>query len=121
MIEHEPSLPIPIAHHTPDGRRWVSADEYLELRAEYSRLKNVNYQFQQKLADGITDAFLGRSWIAVSERLPEEGKQVLCSDDFDGWIEVLQHESLSGWVDRRGNEPYAKPTHWMPMPVDPPA
>jgi hypothetical protein len=59
-------------------------------------------------------------WIPVEEALPKEGERVLCSDDFDGWIDVLQHQRLCGWLDRHGNEPYAQPTHWMPMPVKPP-
>ncbi len=62
-----------------------------------------------------------RRWIPVDESLPESGEPVLCSDDFDGWCEVLQHEGLAGWVDIRGNQAYATPTHWMQLPKPPAA
>jgi hypothetical protein len=60
-----------------------------------------------------------RRWIPVSEQMPDERTLVLCGDDFDGWVEVLQFEHWSGWVTRRGDPAYANPTHWMKLPEPP--
>jgi hypothetical protein len=59
-------------------------------------------------------------WISISEQLPEEGKCVLCADDFDGWIEVLKWERhWPHWVTRRGDPAHANPTHWSHLPEPP--
>ncbi len=31
-------IPVPIAHSTPDGRQWISTDEYMLLRRAYEQL-----------------------------------------------------------------------------------
>jgi len=33
-------IPVPTAHNTPDGRQWVSTDEYMVLRRAYEKLQN---------------------------------------------------------------------------------
>jgi hypothetical protein len=33
-------IPVPFAHSTPDGRQWISTDEYMLLRRAYEQLLN---------------------------------------------------------------------------------
>ena len=37
-------IPVPTAHNTPDGKQWVTADEYLSLRVAYSKARNALQQ-----------------------------------------------------------------------------
>lgn len=56
-------------------------------------------------------------WIPVSERLPEEGVDVLCHDDegrsFVGWYED------EGWSRYFVMKDIDAPTHWQPLPSPP--
>lgn len=56
-------------------------------------------------------------WISVKDRLPEEGKNVLCLDSSDNYYSV-------GWIEdglwEDGEFVGIDFTHWMPLP-EPPA
>ena len=46
-------IPVPIAHNTPDGRQWISTDEYMLLRRAYEQLREEN----NGLVCGLRDRF----------------------------------------------------------------
>jgi hypothetical protein len=95
-------------------------DEIIAARAcAEMMLQGTGQRLAESMAERVINGQTVGAWTPVDESLPESGKPVLCSDDFDGWCEVLQHEGLAGWVDIRGNKAYATPTHWMPLPATP--
>ncbi|MEI8369794.1 MAG: hypothetical protein WCJ31_15270 [Planctomycetia bacterium] len=51
-------IPVPTAHNTPDGRQWVSTDEYMVLRVAYFRLCEENDGFRDSLRDRLAEAAL---------------------------------------------------------------
>lgn len=58
----------------------------------------------------------GQKWIPVSERLPEDGKTVLC---YSKWGITIGHRWDSGqWVDEHVYE-LEDISHWMPLPTMP--
>ena len=76
---------------------------------------------------GITDAFAGPRWIAVSERLPPFREEVLT---FGSEGRVIGYLSDNGkWFschcDNETGEPWlcdpGTVTHWMPLPAPPAA
>jgi hypothetical protein len=86
-----------------------------EVRDEASRLlRHYPYAWNDEKR-GVDD--MSGGWIAVSERMPEEGTVVLAWLDTrvvfglvrgDEWIDTLY-----GWVVPEG------PSHWMPLPAKP--
>jgi len=109
----------------------MTAEELLvvvgHLVTENVRLQKTDYAFQSKLANDITDAFLERRWIPMSERRPPDGEDVLAYDPRvpdDDSIALLSFNSSSGvWscpCAREGDPAYCyEPTHWMPLPAPP--
>jgi hypothetical protein len=93
--------------------------------AELKRLQAKDYEFQTKAMDSLTDAFLERRWIPVSERLPEPS-----SSEYEDGVRVLAWSKGNGidpaWFyrdseygDRWSWDSTTKPTHWMPLPEPP--
>lgn len=65
----------------------------------------------------------GTNWVRVSERLPENGEQVLVVD-IDGFIYLATHEYCSFQIITKEDgeliETVARfVTHWMPLPPMP--
>ncbi len=84
--------------------------------------------FAIKWRDNITKAIEELSkqseWISVSERLPEEGKNVLCYDHGKVLIAFLDDKYTGVWwdyvaYDRDDTWDEVFPTHWMPLPQAP--
>lgn len=57
-------------------------------------------------------------WVAVSERLPDNGEAVLVSDGDLVYYSVFDHYAGSIWYDD-SNYPLLYVTHWMPLPLGP--
>jgi hypothetical protein len=91
-------MELDVAAYRRVAEKWAIKDEdinpsaaavlMLQMCSELERLQKADYEFQAKLADGITDAFLDRRWIPVSERLPELDERVMVSNAADGWVTV---------------------------------
>lgn len=68
---------------------------------------------------GLPPAQPERKWIPVSERLPEEGKQVLVCDD-GGFIYTAEYEVSSDgeprWYESVEYRPMDDVVAWMPLP-----
>jgi hypothetical protein len=84
MSEH---IPVPTAHNTPDGKQWVTAEEYLSLRVAYSKARNA----LQQAAELAFDAGFGSS---------VEGFNGECANDH-----LAPKEST---VEGDGSEPYER-------------
>ena len=50
-------IPIPTAHNTPDGKQWVTTDEYLSLRRAYDQCRQDYADIRRQLMDGLRDQF----------------------------------------------------------------
>jgi len=66
----------------------------------------------------------GSEWIAVQDRLPEDGEQVLAWTKYG--IDIATRDDLYGVTPRQwhhiGGPPFlAEVTHWMPLPPAPEA
>jgi len=58
-------------------------------------------------------------WIPVSERLPEQREDVLVFTQYG--THVAARNEYGEWYPSHGDGwQFPEPTHWMPMPVDPP-
>ena len=125
-------MQLDVASYRRVAERWASKDEdinpsmaavlMLQMCGEIERLQKADYEFQEKLADGITDAFLERRWIPVSERLPELVERVMVCNAKDGWVTIGSREMTGTYHHWDGDdyEELCEPTHWMPLP-EPPA
>ncbi len=77
-------------------------------------------------AEPVTTAYkLGNSpaipgaWIPVSERMPDDSSDVLCTAEFDGpgdWRKKVGYWHEGKWVVYGASW---TPTHWMPLPAAP--
>ena len=68
----------------------------------------------------IIDAPPVQKWIPVSERLPEEGKTVLClKDTGDCWLAMWNYCDDRLWSDGEAWCSEICVTHWMPLPEPP--
>lgn len=59
------------------------------------------------------------TWIPVSERIPDDSSNVLCTAEFDGpgdWRKKVGYWYEGGWVVYGASW---TPTHWMPLPAAP--
>jgi hypothetical protein len=124
-------MQLDVAAYRRVAEKWALKDEninpsaaavlMLQMCSELERLQKADYEFQAKLADGITDAFLDRRWIPVGERLPEMDERVMVANAADDWVTVGSRQ-LTGeyhhW-DGDDSEELHKPTHWMPLPGPP--
>ena len=127
-------MQLDVASYRRVAERWASKDEdinpsmaavlMLQMCGEIERLQKADYEFQEKLADGITNAFLERRWIPVSERLPEDYDMVMLTDGdwvtFGCWSEISECWDVREDAEANGPRPPERFTHWMPLP-EPPA
>ncbi|EHG7888886.1 DUF551 domain-containing protein [Citrobacter braakii] len=59
------------------------------------------------------------TWIPVSERMPDDNSDVLCTAEFDGpgdWRRKVGYWHEGKWVVYGASW---TPTHWMPLPAAP--
>ena len=101
----------------------VSVDKEELIKAlQYDR-----NQYEKGYADGLNHR--ETEWISVDERLPEEGKNVLCIEGNKTFIAFMETVEDCGthvpvfwdWVayDRDDTWNEVCPTHWMPLPEPP--
>jgi hypothetical protein len=57
-----------------------------------------------------------QGWIPVSERLPEDGADVLA---WCGWAITSRYDDENYWRTEDGRNPIFMVTHWMPLPTPP--
>lgn len=84
--------------------------------------------FKRRIIEAMepTEYELARRWIPVSERLPDEGEQVLVAIRLRHWTHEMPTLIVSSWYEHEdfcGDEddiPRQGVTHWMPLP-EPPA
>jgi hypothetical protein len=99
-----------------DGEEYVLRSDYERLRALVPDSRDT-LRAQWNAMHGV-----GR-WIPVSERLPEAGVRVLIfcplAEPNEVAAAVLRHEGMWRMDD---GEVYGEtePTHWMPLPPEPP-
>jgi hypothetical protein len=122
-------MELDVAAYRRVAEKWAIKDEdinpsaaavlMLQMCSELERLQKADYEFQAKLADGITDAFLERRWIPVSERRPEDNVAVLVWHD-PGGVEMAFRQG-SQWCISWTNHWHSGSayTHWMPLPEPP--
>ena len=69
------------------------------------------------IANGVTV----QEWIPVTERLPEWGERVICTDGYAVFEQYRVGLScVYGMWDRGGSKsPMQEVTHWMPLPQPP--
>ena len=101
------------------------------------RKKLVELQLQADIADNISEngtqhrEFIAdlmiangvtvQEWIPVTERLPEWGERVICTDGYAVFEQYRVGLScVYGMWDRGGSKsPMQEVTHWMPLPNPP--
>jgi len=122
-------MELDVASYRRVAERWSTKEEdinpstaavlMLQMCSEIERLQKADYEFQEKLADGITDAFLEGRWIPVSERLPEEESQCIVWHKRSGECRIaFRYEG--NWYE--GSILItANVTHWAPLPAPPDA
>ncbi len=132
-------MELDVAAYRRVAEKWAIKDEdinpsaaavlMLQMCSELERLQKADYEFQAKLADGITDAFLDRRWIPVSERLPRiVHRPGQSSDDVFIALQYPDGEHLLTigyyshsdqiWHSRTAKHGW-QPTHWRPLPEPP--
>ena len=77
---------------------------------------------REELADGlIAHGVTVQEWIPVTERLPEWGERVICTDGYAVFEQYRVGLScVYGMWDRGGlKSPMQEVTHWMPLPQPP--
>jgi len=136
-------MQLDVAAYRRVAEKWALKDEninpsaaavlMLQMCSELERLQKADYEFQAKLADGITDAFLDRRWIPVGERLPPLLTEVLGWHPDDRARAWFRHSGTVQGGPRAGTyweswSPQDRecddcevdaPTHWMPLPEPP--
>jgi hypothetical protein len=122
-------MELDVAAYRRVAEKWAIKDEdinpsaaavlMLQMCSELERLQKADYEFQAKLADGITDAFLDRRWMPVSERLPEPNEPVLIYTAVLGRHVASVDEEGEWFCDYGGEWLFPDVTHWMPLPEPP--
>ncbi|BBS20782.1 hypothetical protein WP5W18E06_13190 [Klebsiella quasipneumoniae] len=112
-------------------RDWAhpEIEEYCEMWAgrrddEFPALRKVIADADALLAaapqsPGSEPATVPGKWIPVSERMPDDNSDVLCTAEFDGpgdWRRKVGYWHEGKWVVYGASW---TPTHWMPLPAAP--
>jgi len=101
---------------------WTPQEVY-DLRAENDRLKTAIRRLAEQdatlsVCDGnVTVQMDAAEWIAVSERLPEDGEQCLAARGDDVGI-VWWHSEPPKFIHEDIDNAWI-PTHWIPLPAPP--
>ncbi|MBC5086216.1 DUF551 domain-containing protein [Klebsiella quasipneumoniae] len=112
-------------------RDWAhpKIEDYCEMWAgrrddEFPALRKVIADIDALLAaapqsPGSEPASVPGKWIPVSERMPDDNSDVLCTAEFDGpgdWRRKVGYWHEGKWVVYGASW---TPTHWMPLPAGP--
>ena len=94
-------------------------EKLVELLTGYSidTPPGVEYAADRLISHGVTV----QEWIPVSERLPELGERVICTDGYAVFEQYrVESSCVYGMWDRFGlKSPMQEVTYWMPMPQPP--
>ena len=99
------------AGKAPNGFAFNPTDAAANMKAAVHFIGNFGQQIPQ--------------WIPVSERLPDDGQQVLIAQRLPGWTDEMPTRTQSSWYEHEefcgeGDDiPHQCVTHWMPMPEPP--
>ena len=95
----------------------INCDCTAEERRQYAEIEDLEGEVDRLRAE--------RQWIPVSERLPDDGQQVLIAQRLPGWTDEMPTRTQSSWYEHEefcgeGDDiPHQCVTHWMPMPEPP--
>lgn len=85
-------------------------EKLIELMDEYLYPSSVEGMADHLIANGVTI----QKWIPVTERLPEQGQEVIV---YDGG--VLKSKVFCYLFWNPNYDSWARVTHWMPLPEPP--
>ena len=95
----------------------------LQLQADIAdNISENGTQHREFIADlMIANGVTVQEWISVTERLPEWGERVICTDGYAVFEQYRVGLScVYGMWDRGGlKSPMQEVTHWMPLPQPP--
>ena len=63
-----------------------------------------------------------QEWISVEDRLPEDGRYVVCiakRNPFSRFMPMVARIEKNGWVNPITEQYISEVTHWMPLPQPP--
>ncbi|MGR7558336.1 DUF551 domain-containing protein [Klebsiella aerogenes] len=76
-------------------------------------------EYEQNVMQAGNSPVIPDTWIPVSERMPDDSSDVLCTAEFDGpgdWRKKVGYWHEGKWVVYGASW---TPTHWMPLPAAP--
>ena len=97
-------------------------EKLIDLIIDAKRTNQETDSFTEYLADYlINNGVTVQEWIPVTERLPEWGERVICTDGYAVFEQYRVGLScVYGMWDRGGSKsPMQEVTHWMPLPQPP--
>lgn len=93
-------------------------EKLVELLWEYDQLRMMRMSIEESAEYLIANGVTIQRWIPVTERLPEEQKNVIAYTDVGSFAETA-HWTGYRWEKTWDFEVLYGVTHWMPLPEPP--